>query len=106
MSKYIESYADGVQILRYQNGTAYQKHVDWIEPSIRSQHDYDSAGQGSNRFATLLLYMSNLEANQGGETVFTNAWPLDVAETERLTVEQVSIGSAVYSLQPTTNKTN
>ncbi|GAX23303.1 hypothetical protein FisN_21Hh011 [Fistulifera solaris] len=88
MGNYIESYADGVQILRYRNGTAYQKHLDWIEPNTRSQHNYDSAGQGSNRFATLLLYMNDIEANQGGETVFANAWPLDVAETKRLSLEQ------------------
>jgi hypothetical protein len=96
MSNYIESYADGVQILRYQNGTAYQKHLDWIEPNIRSQHNFDSAGQGSNRFATLLLYMNDIEGSQGGETVFTSAWPLDVAETKRLSLEQVSISSAQF----------
>ena len=90
MSSYIESYADGLQILRYQNATAYHKHMDWIEPSPNLEHDYDSSGQGSNRFATLLLYMSDLEPNQGGETVFAKAWPNDVAESDRLTIDQVS----------------
>lgn len=86
---YMESYSDGIQILRYQNTTAYNKHIDWIEPSLRSEHDYNSAGQGSNRFATLLLYMSDLEPHHGGETVFPKAWPPNVAKEDRLTVAAV-----------------
>lgn len=64
--------------------------MDWIEPNFKWEHNYDSAGQGSNRFATLLLYMSDLDPNQGGETLFAKAWPHDVAVADRLTVEQVS----------------
>lgn len=105
MNTYIESYSDGLQILRYPNGTAYNKHMDWIEPAVRFEHDYNSAGKGSNRFATLLLYMSDLEPNQGGETVFTKAWPSDVAEADRITVAEVSIissdhGLLIYKISP------
>lgn len=38
-------------------------------------YNYDSSGTGGNRFATILLYMSNLEDEDGGETVFSKAPP-------------------------------
>lgn len=38
-------------------------------------YDYDSSGRGGNRFATILLYMSDLQDEDGGETVFSQAPP-------------------------------
>lgn len=49
----------------------------------REPHDYDSARKGGNRFATILLYMSDLREGNGGETVFSEAWPADIPESER-----------------------
>ena len=40
------------------------------------EHNYDSAGKGGNRFATILLYMTDLGPGDGGETVFVNGKPL------------------------------
>ena len=80
--EYHESYADGLQVLRYNKTTAYIPHMDWIDdPRKREEHNYDSAGVGTNRYATILLYMSNI--THGGETVFKNAWPIDVPESDR-----------------------
>ena len=55
--------------------------MDWIDdPHKREEHNYDSAGVGTNRYATILLYMSNI--THGGETVFKKAWPNDIPESE------------------------
>ena len=39
---------------------------------------------GSNRFATILLYMTDLEEGDGGETVFAHGWPANQAEEDRV----------------------
>jgi len=72
---YDESFADGIQILRYNLTTAYVAHMDWIEPTtLNNDHDWESAGDGTNRYATILLYLSDVA--DGGETVFTQAKPI------------------------------
>ena len=53
------------------------------------KHDYESAGTGGNRFATILLYMSDLEKNDGGETVFPKGEPVHIPEDERITYDEV-----------------
>ncbi|KAI2514015.1 prolyl 4-hydroxylase alpha-subunit [Fragilaria crotonensis] len=93
--EYIEGHGDGLQILRYNLTTAYIPHMDWIDdPSGTLQHDYDSAGRGGNRFSTILMYMSDLGPDAGGETVFTEAWPVDLPEDQR-----VDLKTALESLR-------
>jgi hypothetical protein len=62
------------QVLRYQNNQAYDVHPDYLRDSEQENYNYDTAGVGGNRFATVLLYMSEVET--GGETVFPMAPPL------------------------------
>jgi len=88
--KYIESFSDGLQILRYNLTTAYNKHMDWIQGNDQLEHDYESSGKGGNRFATILLYMTDLGENHGGETVFTEGWPPGQAEEDRMDIQTVS----------------
>ena len=88
---YWESHTDGLQILRYNLTTAYNKHMDWMEINPRLEHDYDSGGRGGNRFATILLYMTDLGERDGGETVFTEAWPPGQPEDEHVQHPDVSI---------------
>ena len=38
-----------------------------------TDHDFESSGIGGNRFATILLYLSDLGEQDGGETVFPKA---------------------------------
>jgi len=74
--EYTESFADGLQVLRYNQSTAYIPHLDWIDDDYkRERHDFDSSAKGTNRFGTILLYMTDLPENGGGETVFPKAWP-------------------------------
>lgn len=83
--EYEEGVTDGLQVLRYNKTTAYIPHLDWIDDYGKLQeHDYDSEHLGSNRFATILLYMSDLEEGDGGETVFTEGWPAELKEEERV----------------------
>ncbi|KAL7576628.1 hypothetical protein ACA910_005566 [Epithemia clementina (nom. ined.)] len=69
--EYYESHTDGLQILRYNLTTAYVPHMDYLTDVAREKYDYRSEGRGGNRFATILLYMSDLEESWGGETVFS-----------------------------------
>ena len=50
--------------------------------------NYDSAGKGGNRFATVLLYMSDLPEEAGGETVFSEAYPPEIPESERRSLKE------------------
>ena len=68
---YDETFSDGLQVLRYNLTTAYIPHLDWIEPVAGTGHDWNSAGEGTNRYATILFYLSDVA--DGGETVFTQA---------------------------------
>eukprot|EP00536_Pseudo-nitzschia_multiseries_P008739 jgi/Psemu1/257491/estExt_Genewise1Plus.C_2280034 len=87
--EYIGSHGDGLQILRYNVSKAYNSHMDWIEDHTgQLKHDYDSAGTGGNRFATILLYMSDLGENDGGETVFPHGVPEHIPVEQRITKQQ------------------
>lgn len=44
----------------------------------------DTEHLGSNRFATILLYMTDLNEGDGGETVFTKGWPPGQAEEDHV----------------------
>jgi len=70
---YEERFTDGLQILRYNETTAYNSHLDWMNPKESEEFDLESSGVGGNRFATILLYLSDLGENEGGETVFPKA---------------------------------
>ena len=42
--------------------------MDYLRVSETSDFDYDSSGIGGNRYATVLLYMTDIPENGGGET--------------------------------------
>lgn len=52
-------------------------------------NNYESGEVGGNRYATILLYMSDLGEKDGGETVFVEAWPVGQAEKDRVPMSTV-----------------
>ena len=68
MGGYDEAMADGIQILRYELGQAYISHHDYFPTRQSADHNWDPEKGGSNRFATIFLYLSDVEF--GGQTVF------------------------------------
>jgi hypothetical protein len=107
--EYNELLTDGLQVLRYKTNQAYNTHPDYLSDVPDNWYNYDSAGTGGNRFATILLYMSDVgtyvmnkrcgrllstvprgdeitntrlfvDENDGGETLFTKAWPHNAPE--------------------------
>jgi hypothetical protein len=63
--------------------------MDYMDLDDRLPHDYDSAHKGGNRYATILLYMTDQGEKDGGETVFTEAWPVGQPEEEHVEFETV-----------------
>ncbi|GKY95250.1 hypothetical protein MPSEU_000487500 [Mayamaea pseudoterrestris] len=86
MDEYWESHTDGLQILRYQSQhlAAYTTHPDYLDIDTEENYNYNSSNIGGNRFATVLLYMSDLEVNAGGETVFEHGWPVGLPDDQRI----------------------
>jgi hypothetical protein len=74
------------QILRYKNAQAYTPHDDYLDRNGGENYNYDTAGVGGNRFATILLYFTDLPENAGGETVFKNAHPPGTLENDRIPI--------------------
>jgi len=82
--EYIEGHTDGLQILRYNTSKAYTTHMDYmVDKSGLASFNYESEFKGGNRFATILLYMTDLDEGEGGETVFSESWPPTLPESER-----------------------
>ncbi len=83
-----DTYIDGFQILRYNLTTAYIPHMTLPVASLTTTSPVPKAG---NRFATILLYMSDLGEHDGGETVFAKAWPHGQDEKDRVQLPEVSV---------------
>ncbi len=86
LPSYVETLADGIQILRYNTTRAYVEHHDYFSRNVDPHYKFDPAQHESsaNRFATILLYLK--PAMQGGETVFPLSEPNMLAPP--LTAEQ------------------
>lgn len=72
---YFSELADTLQVLRYTSdgngsGQWYKPHTDWFDESSYDGHD-PLINNGSNRFATMFLYLSDVE--EGGATVFPHS---------------------------------
>ena len=82
MGAYKENLADGIQILRYELGQAYVAHHDYFPAQQSEDHSWNPYKGGSNRFATVFLYLSDVEV--GGQTVFPQSARLTADKSEDL----------------------
>ncbi|KAA8532025.1 hypothetical protein F0562_006833 [Nyssa sinensis] len=57
-------HGEGLQVLRYEVGQKYDPHFDYFSDEFNTKN-------GGQRFATVLMYLSDVE--EGGETVFPSA---------------------------------
>ncbi|CEG49041.1 RxLR-like protein [Plasmopara halstedii] len=68
LGEYQSDMCDGLQLLRYQQKQANIPHEDYFPLNSSEKFNYDPRTGGSNRFATVFLYLSDVPL--GGQTVF------------------------------------
>jgi hypothetical protein len=62
--------------------------MDYLTDLGTDSYNYDSAGVGGNRYATILLYMNDIPEGGGGETVFSEAFPPSTPVEERISTSE------------------
>jgi prolyl 4-hydroxylase len=71
MEKFQDDMCDGLQLLRYKQKQAYIAHTDYFDTYTTDEWNWDPTTGGSNRFATMFMYLSNV--TRGGQTCFPQA---------------------------------
>jgi len=79
ISPYSDGMSDGIQVLRYEKTQAYIPHSDYFKYKTSPDHNWDPRIGGTNRFATILLFLSDVA--EGGETVFPKVTRLNSMPT-------------------------
>lgn len=65
----IQGQSDGIQVLKYAPKQAYVPHTDYFAYKTSADHNWDSRDGGTNRFATVFLYLSDVEVKDWEEEV-------------------------------------
>lgn len=66
--------SDGIQVLKYAPKQAYVPHTDYFAYKTSGDHNWDSRNGGTNRFATVFLYLSDVEVTWSQSGVEWSVW--------------------------------
>ena len=87
---------DGLQVVRYTEGQFYNSHPDYFEKHVDPDFDFYPYSGGSNRFATVFMYINDVE--EGGSTVFPKAPSNNPTEPPPHALAMFKKGSMEYNL--------
>ncbi|CAK4632096.1 unnamed protein product [Aphanomyces euteiches] len=94
IAEYREDQSDGLQLLRYKQKQAYAPHTDYFGTETKGDWNWDPSTGGSNRFATVFMYLSNVTV--GGQTVFPQAWMPEGHEHPPMPSETAALTDSLF----------
>ncbi|KAH9118757.1 hypothetical protein LEN26_011951 [Aphanomyces euteiches] len=94
IAEYREDQSDGLQLLRYKQKQAYAPHTDYFGTEAKGDWNWDPSTGGSNRFATVFMYLSNVTV--GGQTVFPQAWMPEGHEHPPMPSETAALTDSLF----------
>lgn len=89
--EYDDGKRDGMQVVRYYSTQGYNTHPDYFMPSGDNDFDFYPYSGGSNRFATVFMYLNDPE--EGGYTVFPGTPGINPVEVPKHALDMFKQGS-------------
>jgi len=87
---------DGLQVVRYLPGQFYNQHPDYFSASADPDFDFNPYSGGSNRFATVFMYINDVE--EGGCTAFPHGKSSNPTEPPQYALDMFDKRSLEYKM--------